>query len=333
MKTTVVTSLIIGLMFTGARQAPTRQEVYLLYRFAIGSEKTPIPSGTVWLYGSAWGNLERFKLAMIKNGRAQIHLSERILQSKQPSSPTEAYVVVLELSKGRWYRTADIEPERLLRDLPKILNTLGKAKAYPSGETLLVLPPLSKRRITFQSEDGKPVVGLEVRVSIYLHDRNHCGFHSGLPLGRFRTNTKGEIESKSPLVPLYLDELEYYQRIKENELGPEYEAMIGLKIGTEPNVWVREAWELPEKKFELRVQKADGTPVAGVLISQKLRSYECGVWSGTIGETDALGTARVQFAPEETELLTLLTKDRKIRELTDEELKELFSKGRITLKW
>jgi hypothetical protein len=333
MKTTVAISLIIGLMLEGDRKASARQEVDLIYRVAIGSEKTPIPSGIVWLYGSAWGNLEKFELGTIKNGLVRIRLSERILQSKQPSSPTEAYVVVLELFKGRWYRTADIEPERLLDDFSKVLNTLGMAKVCPSGETLMVLPPLSKRRITFQSEDGKPVAGLEVRVSIYLHDRNHCGFHTGLPLGRFRTNAKGEIGVIAPLVPLYLDELEYYQRIEENELGPEYEAMIGLKIGTEPSVLVRKVWELPERKFELRVQRADGTRLAGVLISQKLRSYECGVWSGIIGHTDARGIARVQFAPEETELLTLVTKDRKMRELSDEELKELFAKGRITLKW
>ncbi|MGE5446428.1 MAG: hypothetical protein ACM3SR_17835 [Ignavibacteriales bacterium] len=44
------------------------------------------------------------------------------------------------------------------------------------------------------------------------------------------------------------------------------------------------------------------------------------------------GVARVQFAPEETELLTLV-KGRQKHELSDEELKELFSIGRITLKW
>ena len=108
--------------------------------------------------------------------------------------------------------------------------------------------------------------------------------------------------------------------------------MIGLKTGSKPSVLVRKVWNLPEKKFEIRVQKADGTPIVGALISQKLRSYECGVWSGTIGKTDDNGVARVQFAPEETELLTLI-EGRDKRELSDEELKRLFSSGQITLKW
>lgn len=330
-KATVIASLIVSLVAAGVGQARPWQETDLRYRFAIRDEKTPIPSGTVWLYSLAWGDLEKFRLGTIKNGEARIRLSKKMLRPKQPLPAPEAYVIVIELPQNQWYRTADIEPRTFLRNFSKSLNALGRTKVY-SGETLLVLPTLTKRRITFQSENGKPVAGMEVHVSIYLYDRNHCGRHTGPPLGKFRTNAKGEIEVIAPLVPLYLDELEYYQRINESELGPEYEARVGLKTGSKPRELVRKVWNLPEKRFEIHVQKAYGMPVVGALVSQKLRSYECGAWSGTIGKTDTKGVARVQFAPQETELLTLV-KSRQKRELSDEELKELFSRGRITLTW
>lgn len=324
---------IAGFMFSlavvGVKQTYARQEIDLVYRIAVGDEKTPVSSGTVWLYSLAWEDLEKFNLGTIKNGRVRIRLIRKALQ---PLRTLEAHVIVIELPQNHWYRTANIEPRTLLRNFSKGLNTLGRTKAYPSGEMLLVLPTLTNRRITFQSESGKPVSGMEVRVSIYLYDRNHCGRHTGLPIGKFRTDAKGEIEFRAPLVPLYLDELEYYRKINESELGPEYEAMVGLKTGSKPRVLVRKVWNLPEKGFEIRVQNADGTPVVGASVSQKLRSYECGAWSGTIGKTDNKGVARVQFAPGETELLTLI-KGRQRRELSYEELKELFSTGRIALKW
>lgn len=331
-KTTLIASFIVSLVFATVAQPRPHQNVDLVYRFAIGDEKTPVSSGNIWLYTLAWGYLEKFNLGIIKNGQARIRLSMNIIQPKQTSPAPEAYVIVIELPQNQWYRTADIEPRIFFRNFSKILNTLGKAKVYSSDGTLLVLPTLIRRRIIFQSENGKPMSGMDVHVSIYLYDRNHCGRHTGLPIGKFRTNAKGEIEFKAPLVPLYLDELEYYRKINESELGPKYEAVVGLKIGSKPKVLVREVWNLPEKRFEIRVQNADGTPVVGALVSQKLRSYECGAWSGIIGKTDNKGVARLQFAPGETELLTLV-KGRQRRELSDEELKKLFSIGQINLKW
>lgn len=215
------------------------------------------------------GDLEKFKLATIIDSKARIRLNRNMLQPKQPSPAPEVYVIIIELPQNQWYRTADIEPRTFMRNFTKSLNALGRTKVYHSGEALLVLTTLTKRRITFQSKNGKPEADMEVHVSIYLYDRSHCGHHTGLPIGKFQTNTGGEIEARAPLIPLYLDELEYYQKIKESELGPEYEAMIGLKTGSKPDVLMRKVWNLPEKRFEIRVQRPDGTPVIGALVSQK----------------------------------------------------------------
>lgn len=55
MKAAVITSLMVGLVVAGVGHGRARQETDLYYRFAIGDEETPIPSGTVWLYSLAWG--------------------------------------------------------------------------------------------------------------------------------------------------------------------------------------------------------------------------------------------------------------------------------------
>ncbi|MBI3698775.1 MAG: hypothetical protein HY238_28550, partial [Acidobacteria bacterium] len=153
---------------------------------------------------------------------------------------------------------------------------------------------------------------------------NHCGAHEGPDLGAFRTDPRGTIEFLAPLVKLYLD-APHYQREKE------YWAVNGLTVGPEPDVVVQKAWDLPKRHYELRVRAADGSPAAGVVISQTLRTRECGVSTGAVGQTDAAGVARIEIAAAATERLELAAANRPPRPLSGAELHALFSQGRITL--
>ncbi|MBI3697234.1 MAG: hypothetical protein HY238_20660, partial [Acidobacteria bacterium] len=248
-----------------------QQEVDLRYRFAIGDESKAALSGKVWLYHYIWGGLGSVELARIEDGRAHIRLSrERLASEIRRNLHPGAYLVVLEFPGGQWYRTADLDHLSLFSRLDASLHALGKARREPSGETLLVLPPASKRRITLRFEDGRPAPGREVHVSIFISRENHCGAHEGLDLGAFRTDPRGAIEFLAPLVKLYLD-APHYEREKE------YWAVNGLTVGPEPDVVVQKAWDLPKRHYELRVRAADGSPAAGVVISQTLRTRECGV--------------------------------------------------------
>jgi hypothetical protein len=147
-------------------------------------------------------------------------LTEEELESEvKPHSDTEAYVLVLQLPPNLWYRTRDIAPDSLWGDLLPGLNALGTARVSPSGETLVVLSAPTLRQLVLQHEDGRPAVNLEVPVSIYLYDRNHCGHHRGLPLGTFLTDRNGAIEFPASPLPLYLD-IRFYDRQGESPAGP-----------------------------------------------------------------------------------------------------------------
>ncbi len=325
-------SVLVGLMLVGVGPFLAQEGVDLRYLFALRGERGSGPSGTVWLYHSSWYGLHRFRLATIERGRARIRLSEARMRSEvQPHPNTEAYVIVLEFPGKRWYRTPDLEPATLLSNLPTHLNALGTARPGPRGKTVLALPAPAKRRLTLQHEDGQPAANLDVPISIYLYDRNHCGYHAGLDLGTFRTDLAGVIEVSAPLVPLYV-KLPFYERRGDGPAGPAYWARIGLKTGAEPNLTLRQAWDLPEEQLELQIRGRDGTPVVGATLNQLIRTTECGAWSGPAGVTDGMGVARVRIAPAATERLWV-EKDGRQRDLTPEELRALFAQRRLTLVW
>ena len=323
--------MAIGLILAGTAPSFAQEAIDLRYRFVLQG-KGAGPSGALWLYHYSWYGLAKFKLATIERGRARLRLSEARLWSEiQPHPNTEAYVLVLECPGRRWYRTPDLDPATLLRDLPTRLNALGAARPSPRGETALVLPASARRRITLEHEDGRPAVDLDVPVSIYLYDRNHCGRHTGLDLGTVRTDAAGTVEIAAPPVPLYLN-VRFYERRGEGPAGAAYWAKTGLKTGAERDVVLRRAWDLPEEHLELHAHGPDGSPLAGATVVQAIRTTECGAWSGPVGVTDATGVARVQIAPATTERLWL-EKDGRTRPLSIEELRVLFSQRRITLRW
>jgi hypothetical protein len=75
-----------------------------------------------------------------------------------------------------------------------------------------------------------------VQVSVYLYDYNHCGGHEGLPLGTFRTDAKGTFKVTAPLIPLYFDELRYFENVGSGPAGVAYSFNIGLRVGPEETI-------------------------------------------------------------------------------------------------
>lgn len=189
---------------------PSLQQEYFI---SVGAPSPKISSGTIWLYDYSWYGLHKIQWATIKDGYALVSLDAGKLEREvNPHPNTDGYVVVLQLGEHFWYRTPEILPDRFWNDLPSALNSLGQAISLP-GKTQLILSPLVKRRITLLYLDGHAAVDAKVTLSIYLWDRNHCGFHDGLPLGTFRTDKTGTIEVLAPLMTLYFDGISYYEKI------------------------------------------------------------------------------------------------------------------------
>ncbi len=307
----------------------------------IGTELEKLTSGTLWLYSYSWYGLQQFKLASIQNGLAVVPLDvSRLKREVDPHPNTDAYVLVVQTGEHMWYRTPDIPQDRFWTDLPGAISSLGKTTTLPTGETQLLLPSPTKRHITLLYPDGRPKAGMDLTVSEFLWNQNHCAVHEGLPLGSFRTDEKGTIEVLAPLVPLYLD-VEYLHNVGTGPAGVAYSANSGMKIGPEETVVAKEEWELPGITVELRVLTASGQPRRGVDIYANWNTNTCG-GHDRIGETDAQGTARLELDATFTALGLMIggpysvgdpDAEGKSRDLTDAELRELFSKRKLTIRW
>ncbi len=324
-------------------QAPSQQK----YIIAIGTPSETVSSGTIWLYSFSWYGLQKIQLGAIKNGLATLPMDiAQLKRNLNPNPNTDGYVVVLQIGEHLWYRTPNILPNAIWNSLPSAVNSLGRASPSSTGEVQLLLPPLVKRRITLIYPDGHPAVNAEVTPSIYLWDMNHCGFHMGLPLGTFRTDKTGTIELSAPLVALYLDGIFYYEEAGTGLAGKAYSDNIGLKTGAEKNVVLKEQWEFTDDDYlfddvQVQVVTADGQPRKDVDVYGNWRTNTCG-GADRIGRTDSKGVAQIRVDPSFTGLELMVggpysagdpQADGKSRDLTDDELRELFAKEKVTIRW
>ncbi|MGD1072563.1 MAG: hypothetical protein ABSB15_20755 [Bryobacteraceae bacterium] len=314
------------------------QQPSQLYLVSIGTASATVSSGTIWLYSYSWYGLQKIKLAAIENGRALVPLDTgKLRRDLDPHPNTDAYVLAVQIGENQWYRTPDISPAAIWADLPGFLNSLGEATAISTG-TRLILPPPTRRRITMLYPDGRPAAQADISVSVYLYDENHCGFHIGLPLGIFRADERGTFEVPAPLVPLYLDGIIYYEDAGAGPAGAAYSYNVGLKTGPEQMLILKKAWELNEQDyllddFELRVLTARGAPRPDVAIDESIRTNTCGGGQGEGGRTDASGAAHLELTPQVVASLRLIQPGGETREVTDDELRELFSRHKLTVRW
>lgn len=331
-------ALLSSLLFRPALAQPALQHKYVI---CSGTESEKLTSGTLWLYSYSWYGLQHFKLASIQNGLAVVPLDvNRLKREVDPHPNTDAYVLVVQTGEHMWYRTPDIPQDRFWTDLPGAISSLGKTTTLPTRETQLILPPPTKRHITLLYPDGRPKAGMDLTVSEFLWNYNHCAGHEGLPLGSFRTDEKGTIEVLAPLVPLYLD-VEYFHNVGTGPAGVAYSANSGMKIGPEETVVAKEEWELPGITVELRVLTASGQPRPDVDVGGNWSTNTCG-GGDRIARTDARGIVRLDLDATFTALGLMIggpysagdrEGDKNTRELTDAELHELFSKRKLTIRW
>ena len=104
---------------------------------------------------------------------AEIFNAQKLMLEVKPPSNTTAYVMVLEFPGMRWYRSADLEPRRVLRDWRPALDTLGtiQESSHKSVRTVM-LPVLPVRRFRLVSPEGEPLVHQPIPVSIYVFTEN-----------------------------------------------------------------------------------------------------------------------------------------------------------------
>ncbi len=325
-----------GAVFWGTylcSQLSPAPRVDVTYHLAVGQPVRTVKTGTVWLYHYSWYGLERFRLAGIEDGRALIRLSaDRIENEIRPHPNTTAYVVVLELPNRRWYRTADIPAEQILERFIPAIESLAAVAWGPAGRRTVVLPEQHCRRLVMLDENGNPVAGIRIPVSIYLYDENHCGAHTGLPLGTFETDALGQIEVMAPLVPLYLDTRFY----EPGDLGPAGQMMdmhFGLRTTVQQDLTIKKTWNLRAETFTLRVRNGDGEPLTDLHLRHCLRTAECGANCGTIARSDVNGHLHLDFAPRLVQSLTLQSEGGRRYQLSDTELRRLFETHHLKITW
>jgi hypothetical protein len=338
---------MVRLLFLALMSMPAfaQQPPQHRYPVSIGTESQKLTSATLWLYSYSWYGLQHFKLATIQNGLAVVSLNtDQLKRGVDPHPNTDGYVLAIQVGEHLWYRTPDFLPDDFWADLPRAMRSFGKAAALPTGETQLILPLPTRRRITLLYPDGRPRTNTDVSASVYLWSQNHCGAHSGLPLGTFRTDEKGTIAVLAQLVPLYLDGIEYFQNVGTGPAGVAYSANVGIKLGPEETVVSKEQWDLPNDYpvgVELRVVTGSGRPRRDVNVYGNWNTNSCG-GHDRIAQTDAKGVARIDLDPIFTALTLMIggpysagdpEADDKLRHLSDAELRELFSKHKLTIQW
>jgi hypothetical protein len=218
--------------------------------------------------------------------------------------------------------------------------------ALSEGQTQLILPPLTNRHITLVYPDGKAAVNAEISLSIYLWDHNHCAFHEGLPLGTFHTDNTGTFEVLAPLAPLFLDGISYLEKSGTGPLGVAYSQNYGLKTGSEKDLILKQQWQLTDddnlsEDVELMVLTVAGQPRKDVDVYGAWQTNTCG-GGERIGRTDSKGVAQIRLDPTVIGLGLEIggpysagdpAAENNSRDLTADELHELFSKHKVTIRW
>ncbi|HEY7334056.1 MAG TPA: hypothetical protein VH639_04170 [Bryobacteraceae bacterium] len=336
-------ALIAAVLTSPAMAQSGSQREYIV---SIGAASERVASGKMWLFSFSWYGLQRIELATVENGRATVPLDTmRLRRELDPHPNTDGYVVALQAGERLWFRTPDISPDVVWREWPSALNSLGLATALSSGETQVIVPRPAKRHITLLYPDGRAAANVNIPVSIYLWDRNHCGFHEGLELGSFRTDKSGAIEVLAPLTPLYLG-VSYYAEAGAGPAGPAYSDNHGLKTGPEENLALKEGWQFSEKDARvfgatLRVVSTEGRPKKDVRIWMNWKTNTCG-GGQEVGRTDSKGAATIGLDPSVVGLQLQIggpyswddprAKDN-TRDLTAGELRELVLKHKVTIRW
>lgn len=319
--------------------APPAEHRYVV---CVGTESAKLSSATLWLYSFSWYGLEKLKVSAIENGVASVPVdADRLRRQLDPHPNTDGYIWVVQLGEQQWHRTPDIAPEQFWKDLPAGISLLGTTSMLRTGETQLVLPPLSKRRLTLLYPDGRPKAHTDVNLSVYLWNRNHCAAHFGLPLGQFRTDANGVIEVLSHRLPLFLDGTSYYEEAGTGPFGVAYSFNPGLKTGPDESVVLKKLWEVPKETIvRLRILTRSGRPRPDVDVYGFWNTNTCG-GHDRVARTDTSGTAEVLVNATFTGLTLMIggpySDDPRIKEdrldLSDGELRELFAKRRLTIRW
>jgi hypothetical protein len=308
------------------------------YRISIESAEDRVVSGEVWLYRYDWGNLETQKLAGIQNGIAVLPSDfEKLKHELGPNPERGKYVLAINVGQTLWYRTPDLSFNELSSGWLQIFRSLGPAAVAGNNEARLILPAPVKRHITLLYPDNRPAVYEDIDVSVYLTDQNHCGVHTGLPLGTYRTDARGAIEVAAPLVPLYLDNIAHYDEADVKNTGAPYSVARGVKLGSDAAIEVRKLWRFadfepfPVQGYQVQILSSDGAPRQGVGVAV-ITNTGCGAAGSEDARTDAYGIARLRFAPQTTPTLSLSPSHGEMPSLTPGEMQSLLRDHKVTVR-
>ncbi|HLJ82782.1 MAG TPA: hypothetical protein VKT51_01235 [Candidatus Eremiobacteraceae bacterium] len=322
-------ALAITTVLATAAPTPAPRSVSLQYDVYVGDTTHPAVGGLIWLQRYGLNGVSLQRIGTIREGTASIEFNADIVPQLRHPDPRWDYhfVVAFELSGAQWYFSRPVDMMHFFSDVPAAIETIGKASdGGRDAPRAIGLAPSTTRTLTFENEDGTPAKGMRVGLAVHLNNANHCAVEQGPNLGYFRTDDSGVVSFESPPAPLTVG-VRYYSDIRG-----EYFAEVELLVGSERDIVVRRTWTLPFQRVSLKVEDVSGKTVAGQWIEQRIRTHQCGVWSGRAGRTDPQGIAEMRIQPLSVDSMWVLLPGDKERLLTPLELHLLFSRGSLTIR-
>lgn len=182
------------------------------------------------------------------------------------------------------------------------------------------------RALRFLDEAGLPVRDLEVEVSRFLGNSNHCGFPAGEPLRSGKTDDTGTFAVPdgdfryAVELPGWGQGFDFVSPPQESSIRP---MVYSTMLLTAPETVIRLRRFKPIR-LSLRLFVGD-KPAGGVVVSDGTNCGVCGACWGGLGETDAEGRLVVEdFYPDESDGICIADDQaqmlwgRASKELTDE---------------
>lgn len=340
--------LLALLGFTGKQaRKPTR--------FLVGAPPARVISGEVWVIANCWGTYPGVLVGTIRDG--QIYAREGIQYPRYWDQAFDYRVLVAVSNEpastsaatfeGDAYGFANERPaylhpfpdiylspplarQRLGKNWRDALEKMGQA----TGD-VLVLPAPLRRTIRFNYPDGRPLAGVQVYISLYGSNENHCGVPVGIQLGGFKTDSDGEISFTATSSAVAISK-GYFETKSGGPAGTMFTWQSYLIVDGGQHAFVKQLWELPEYEYTLSLLASDNRPIAHVRLTGCDNFDGCGTGCGPVRapESDERGVLRFRGSDlREQRSLTLVNAAGQERALTDSEMNQLLITHHIHLVW
>lgn len=325
-------------------------------RILVGAPPTPVVSGEIWLVADRWGAYPGVLVATITNGDLQktqgIHfppyweqafdyhvlvaVSDRPAASAPPAPYEDfAYGPVGHPEYLSRFTNIYLSPPLSARQLGKDWDEALRALGHSAGDSLM-LPPPARRTIQLEYPDGTPLADAQVPVLMFASNENHCGEPVGIDLGIFKTDAEGRISLMATDSSLALLKGFLKQQVG-GPAGTVFTFVPDVIVGVDQDITIKHLWELPQYDYAVWLRNSDNQPIARAHVVACDNSDACGAGCGPLfgaPKSDEMGVLRFREGDlREMRSLTLVNAVGQKRDLTNAEMKKLFTTHQLHLVW